>query len=74
MWQPITTMNSLLAPRRSRLVRQASRLLLLALLFLTGSARAQTGAGTALAFDGVNDYVSISNSAALNAYPLTVAA
>ncbi len=46
---------------------------LLAMLWLSVSpARAQTGAGTALAFDGVNDYVSISNSAALNAFPLTV--
>ena len=45
-----------------------------ALWFVAPPAHAQTGAGTALAFDGVNDYVSISNSAALNAYPLTVAA
>jgi hypothetical protein len=49
----------------------------LALVFLAAflsipSSHAQTGAGTALSFDGVNDYVSISNSAALNVFPLTV--
>jgi len=54
-------------------VREAQALVILAMLCLTISpARAQTGAGTALGFDGVNDYVSISNSAALNAFPLTV--
>ncbi len=47
---------------------------LAALWFAATPVHAQTGAGMALAFDGVNDYVSISNSAALNTYPLTVAA
>ena len=45
---------------------------LIVLYLLVPPARCQTGAGTALGFDGVNDYVSISNSAALNVYPLTV--
>src|SRR5258706_326295 len=31
-----------------------------------------TGAGTALSFDGVDDYVSVSNSPALNLFPMTV--
>ena len=34
-------------------------------LFLVPSARCQTGAGTALKFDGMNDFVSIGNSPAL---------
>src|SRR5688572_32149880 len=33
---------------------------------------AQTGAGTALSFDGVDDHATIANSGALNVYPLTV--
>ena len=41
-------------------------------LMPVATVQAQTGAGTALLFDGVNDFVSISNSPALNAYPLTV--
>lgn len=45
---------------------------LVALLFAIPSSHAQTGAGTALAFNGVNGYVSIANSASLNVYPLTV--
>ena len=52
--------------------RSLGFVLLNTLMIAIPSARAQTGAGTALAFDGVNDYVSISNSAALNAFPLTV--
>ena len=58
--------------------RRAGGFQLLAFALLTAhwlvasSSQAQTGAGTALAFDGVNDYVSISNSVALNAFPLTV--
>jgi len=38
------------------------------------STRAETAAGTALKLDGVNDYVAVSNSAALNVYPLTIMA
>jgi hypothetical protein len=34
--------------------------------------RAETAAGTALRLDGVNDFVAVSNSAALNVYPLTI--
>ena len=45
---------------------------LIVLYLVVPPARCQTGAGTALGFDGVNDYVSISNSAALNVFPLTV--
>jgi hypothetical protein len=41
-------------------------------LFFTQSLHAETAAGTALSFDGVNDYVTVSNSAALNVYPLTI--
>ncbi len=59
----------------SRRVRRAGTVAILGLTgwLVTGPVlRAQTGAGTALSFDGLNDYVSISNSAALNAFPLTV--
>src|SRR4249920_1443068 len=45
---------------------------LTALLFTAPLSRAQTGAGTALSFSGVNQFVAISNSPALNTYPLTV--
>jgi hypothetical protein len=37
-------------------------------------ARAETAAGTALRLDGLNDYVTVANSAALNVYPLTIMA
>lgn len=43
-----------------------------ALWFAAPTSSAQTGAGTAASFDGVNDFASIANSAPLNAYPLTV--
>lgn len=36
------------------------------------SLRAQSAAGTALQFDGVDDYVSISSSGSLNPFPLTI--
>ena len=38
------------------------------------SACAQSAAGTALRFDGVDDYVEVPHDAALNAYPLTITA
>src|SRR6266550_9578622 len=38
------------------------------------SALAQSAAGTALRFDGVDDYVMVPHDAALNAYPLTITA
>jgi hypothetical protein len=61
---------------RAGAVRVPAILFLAALSLASPPARAQfsegTGAGTALFFDGVNDYVSISNSPALNLFPLTV--
>jgi hypothetical protein len=36
------------------------------------AARAETAAGTAVSFDGANDYATVANSAALNVYPLTI--
>jgi hypothetical protein len=42
--------------------------------FVNPLAHAETAAGTALRLDGVNDYVAVSGSAALNVYPLTVMA
>ncbi len=58
-----------------RRVGRGGSLLLLALASWLGfpsAVRAQTGAGTALSFDGVDDYVTIANSGSLNTYPLTV--
>src|SRR5687768_10494137 len=46
--------------------------LVAALWFVAPLARGQSGAGTALSFDGVDDHATIANSAALNVYPLTV--
>jgi len=37
-------------------------------------AHAQSAAGTALRFDGIDDYVMVPHDAALNAYPLTITA
>ncbi len=47
-------------------------LLLLLLAITAASVRAQTGAGSALRFDGVNDFVQVANSSALNVYPITI--
>ena len=58
--------------RRSGALSAPALAVLAALLFATPAARAQTGAGSALWFDGVDDFASVANSPALNAYPLTV--
>src|SRR5687767_1239748 len=51
---------------------RALAVLFLAAIFCAAPARGQNGAGTALSFDGVDDFVSIANSPNLNVYPLTV--
>ena len=57
-------------------VRVLASVVIAAIGFAAPSVRAQvaqgTGGGTALSFDGVNGFARISNSAALNPYPLTV--
>ncbi len=64
------------APSLRRILGLRMSLGLVALLSLANPAWSQfgdgTGGGTALLFDGVNDYASVSNSPALNLFPITV--
>lgn len=66
-----------LASRLTPAIHRPAHCLLVSLLFLVFSltatpGHAQTGAGSALMFDGVNDFAQVANSASLNAYPITI--
>ena len=68
----MTLMNTFLSSQRSGCSTTLAIISLVAWLVSGHHLQAQTGAGTALSFDGLTGYVSISNSPALNLYPLTV--
>src|SRR6266545_3491759 len=65
-------MNPFLSSQRAGCSTTLTIISLVAWVVSGHSVRGQTGAGTSLSFDGLNGYVSVSNSPALNLYPLTV--